>query len=140
MEQTLTIIRGLPGSGKSTMAKKLIAVLDSVVWAEADHYFVGADGVYRFDGARLIDAHLQCFDKVERALEQGQSAIVSNTFSTLREMRVYFELALRYRIRPDIVTMHDNFGSVHDVPTDVVDRMRARFQHDTTPLYQEFAL
>ena len=137
MVQTLTIIRGLPGSGKSTMAKKLLAVSPpTAVWAEADHYFTDANGVYTFNAAQLGAAHGECYDLVEQALCDGHCAIVSNTFTTLREMRPYFELALRHGIRPDVVTCYDNFGSIRGVPEDVVDRMRTRFQHDFTSLYQ----
>ena len=136
MKQTLTIIRGLPGSGKSTMALKLLGVLpESTVWAEADHYFTDAAGGYAFDTNYLRDAHATCFGRIADALDTGRSAIVSNTFSTIRELRPYFDIAFNRGIVPDVVSCFDNFGSIHDVPKEVIERMRSRFCHDISELY-----
>jgi predicted kinase len=136
MKQTLTLIRGLPGSGKSTLARKLLLQSNSdAIWVEADHYFIGSDGVYRFDKDRLEQAHSQCYNKAERALDQGQNVIVSNTFTTLKEMRPYFDLAFSRGVVPDVITCYDSFGSVHDVPEEVMQRMTSRFQHDFSVLY-----
>ena len=137
MKQTLTLIRGLPGSGKSTLARRLLIESNGdAVWAEADHYFIGSDGVYRFNKDGLSYAHKQCYNKAERALEQGQNVIVSNTFTTLKEMRPYFDLAFSYAIVPDVITCSDNFGSVHNVSDETMIRMRSRFESDFSVLYE----
>ena len=50
----LVLIRGLPGSGKSTMAKVLALV--GFEHYEADMFFV-VNGQYRYDATRIRDAH-----------------------------------------------------------------------------------
>jgi adenylate kinase family enzyme len=63
MKQQLIIVRGIPGSGKSTFASSL-----GIPHYEADQYFIGADGVYRFDFSKLGEAHRQCRVSVGKAL------------------------------------------------------------------------
>jgi predicted kinase len=133
MKQQLIIVRGIPGSGKSTFASSL-----GIPHYEADQYFVGADGVYRFDFSKLGEAHRQCRVSVGKALLSGKSVVVSNTFTTLNELRPYFEGAKEYGIIPTVITMNGDFGSIHGVPEDKMQAMRDRFCHDISPLFEEF--
>ena len=50
----LIIIRGLPGAGKSTLAKSLGGIN-----IEADQYFM-VDGEYKFDSSKIKLAHNYC--------------------------------------------------------------------------------
>ena len=50
--QELIIIRGIPGSGKTTMAKSY----QGYSHYEADMFFM-KDGVYNFDRAKIKNAH-----------------------------------------------------------------------------------
>ena len=54
--QTLTIIRGLPGLGKSTKAKKLTEFTNSS-WFESDMFFTKPDDVYLWSAKHLNKAH-----------------------------------------------------------------------------------
>lgn len=117
----LTLIRGLPGSGKSTFAKSMNAV-----HVEADQYFY-VDGVYVFDPSKLAAAHSQCLDKAVEALKSGKSAVVANTFTTLREMTPYLEAAHEYGATVVVLNMLTQYEGVHNVPQATVDRMKARW-------------
>ena len=117
----LTLIRGLPGSGKSTFAKSMNAV-----HVEADQYFY-IDGVYVFDPSKLAAAHSQCLDKAVEALKSGKSAVVANTFTTLREMTPYLEVAHEYGATVAVLNMLTQYEGVHNVPQAIVDRMKARW-------------
>jgi hypothetical protein len=59
MKNVLYIIRGLPGSGKTTEAKRLAAENpDNFKIYEADDYFLDAtSGIYNFDATKLQEAH-----------------------------------------------------------------------------------
>lgn len=122
--KTLFLFRGLPGSGKTTAASRLV---DHHV--AADEYF---DLFYggKFDGGKLPQAHLWCRNMTERWMTKGIKRIgVHNTFTRPREMREYFQMASRHGY--EVVTMivenrHDGV-SVHDVPQDTIQRMRDRF-------------
>jgi hypothetical protein len=73
-EVELLLIRGLPGSGKTTMAKKYAQA--GYVHCEADQYFeVG--GEYRFDGSKLRAAHDDCLRRAIAAMDAGRSVVVA---------------------------------------------------------------
>lgn len=51
----LILVRGLPGSGKSTFAH---AIWNNYAICEADQYFINKEtGEYVFDGSKIKDAH-----------------------------------------------------------------------------------
>ena len=123
--KTLYIVRGLPGSGKSTLAKKLCP-RDAY---EADDWFVDHDGIYKFDPMQLGKAHRYCQIVVKNAMQSGADQIaVSNTFSQLWEMKPYQELARRYEYNVSIIECQNDFGSIHNVPGDAIEKMKARWE------------
>lgn len=56
-DQKITIIRGIPGSGKSYLARELAQESQSPYICSADDFF-GPD--YDFDVSRLAEAHASC--------------------------------------------------------------------------------
>lgn len=88
----LYLVRGLPGSGKSTFVNTLVQLLDDgslyVDHFEADQYFYNSKGEYEFDATKLGAAHLTCQRKTEEALDSGADYVfVSNTFTTEKELK-----------------------------------------------------
>ena len=135
---TLTCVRGIPGSTKSTFASHWANFTGSV-HLEADMFFVGYDGVYRYDPSGISDAHSWCQDAAYQALHDGKSVIVSNTFTRISELRPYFEIAYVSNISmPSVMLMQNDFGSIHGVPDDVVEKMKDRFCFDITSLQKEY--
>ena len=128
MYKHLYLIRGLPGSGKSTFAKTLAASLGCGHY-EADMIFM-VDGEYRFNADLLGHAHHWCRSKVEQDMSQGQPAIVvSNTFTTEKELKPYLALAeeFGYNVTSMIIEDRHFSGSIHDVPAETMQKMRDRF-------------
>ena len=124
-KRTLFIIRGLPGSGKSTLGETLAP---GHCYA-ADDYFVGDDGVYRFDPRKLSDAHAQCVQNVGNAMRDGTDLVaVANTFSESWEADRYSWLAQKHGYTVFVVECQSNFGSIHNVPERTIARMRRRWQ------------
>src|SRR5689334_8235811 len=117
----LVLIRGLPGSGKSTMAKTLAKI--GYKHFEADMFFDGPEG-YAFDREKLKLAHAWCLALAAAALRDGCDVVVSNTFTQRWEMDDY----LRLVERPWIITAEGNFGNVHGVTEEAIERMRARWE------------
>lgn len=135
---TLILVRGTPGSGKSTLAK-WISVDSTVLHFEADMFFVDPEtGEYKFDGMRIGEAHEWCQSITKQSLSEGYNVVVSNTFTRLKEMRPYFEMAKELNIVPTVYVAQGGFKNVHGVPDQVLDNMRKRFEYDVTPLYDEF--
>lgn len=137
MTKKLIIIRGLPGSGKSTLAKSL-AECNIMLHFEADQCFVDDAGNYNFNPSKLGWAHANCQQNTDIGLSNGVSVVVSNTFTTLKEIRPYFEIAKKHGIVPTVIHCQNQFKNVHDVPQEALDRMKNRFQHDISPLFKEF--
>lgn len=127
MAAKVIVLRGLPGAGKSTLAEKLVREGKADVFFEADQFFV-KDGVYVFDGTKIGQAHKWCQDSVRLALYEGKAVVVSNTATTKWELQPYLDMASAVGAEVEIVTLTTQFGSVHGVPPEVVDRMEARWE------------
>ena len=135
MKPKLTLIRGLPGSGKSTLAQEIVLGKENWEHYEADMYFMN-NGKYDFNPSLLGRAHIWCQNEVDSALDYGINVVVSNTFTTLKELKPYFLIAKEHGITPSVVHCQHSFGSVHDVPQETIDKMKARWQNDVSELYQ----
>ena len=126
----LVLLRGLPGSGKSTTARILGAGSSGTAHYEADMYFM-RDGEYKFDMTQIKEAHKWCQGSVERAMMLGHYAtiIVSNTFTQEWEMEVYYKLAKEwgYQVTSLIVENRHGGKNIHGVPQETLDKMKQRF-------------
>lgn len=121
----LLLIRGLPGSGKTTMAKEYAKA--GYVHCEADQFFE-IDGQYRFDASKLSAAHSDCLRRAIAAMDAGISVVVANTFTRLWEMQPYINAAKQRGASARIVEATGNYPNVHGVPEDAIERMRARWE------------
>jgi len=124
----LTLIRGLPGSGKSTLAGIMIdAWGGKILHYKADQYFKRT-GEYLFDPDKLSHAHEWCKALTLKALTDGREVIVSNTFTTLKEMEPYIKMAWDTGTVLNVIECKGNFGSVHNVSDATMQKMRHRWQ------------
>lgn len=127
----LVIIRGLPGSGKSTMALKAFADR-GYVHCEADHFF-HRNGKYAFDQSKLVEAHEYCRDRTHAALMQNKKVVVANTFSRKWEIMELLSYLPIDKKDIKVIVAHGGKGSTHNVPDFVTERMRNRwedFEHE----------
>ena len=115
----LTLIRGLPGSGKTTLAKKM-----GICHFEADMWMVDDCGEYKFNPRNLSYCHSQCLYAAEEALRNGFDVVVSNTFTQRWEMEAYYDLG--FPVEEIVAT--GNYNSVHDVPAEKIEAMRLRWE------------
>ncbi|CAH8207152.1 conserved hypothetical protein [Vibrio aestuarianus] len=123
MTLTLTLVRGLPGSGKSTLAKAMPGR-----HLEADMYFVNEHGEYHYHPEKIQQAHQWCQRQAQQWLAKGESVVVSNTFVRHWEMKVYKQLAKRYKARLKIIICRGQFQNIHEVDDATVERMRQQWQ------------
>lgn len=136
----LYLIRGLPGSGKTTLGKTLRKANKSKMFLlSADDYFTDAFGKYKFFPEQIAEAHEDCIRRARNHMSYGHHVIVANTFSQRWEMQPYIHEALRQDYSLTVIDLfdagQDDFHLAtrcrkHGVPQSVIEAMRARWEHD----------
>ena len=128
--KTLILLRGLPGAGKSTLAKMFVGEKE-YCHKEADMFFVDRDGKYKFEPSKIKDAHAWCQEEIEFVMKHEHSpVVVSNTFTQEWEMEAYYKLAEKYGYRVTSIVVENRHGgeNVHGVPADKLEQMKNRFE------------
>lgn len=138
----LFLLRGVPGSGKTTVAN-ILSENGKYPVLSADMYFEDSEGNYNWDASKIKDAHTWCKDEVENWCRRGKETFVfnvlsspsfkifvANTFTQEWEMEDYFKLAEKYGYM--VVTLicenrHEG-KNVHNVNDETLEKMRNRFQ------------
>ena len=135
----VVILRGLPGAGKSHYAKQRWALPDGswgATYCSADSYFVGPDGVYRWDAKLLGAAHAACLRKYTEAIVSGTDpwVVVDNTNTRLWECAPYHSLAVAFDREVEIVEVRAaspeiaQRRDIHQVGVEAHQNMALRFE------------
>lgn len=124
----LTLIRGLPGSGKTTLAQALVAAWKLAVHYEADFWMVNEDGDYHFDPSRLAFAHKKCQEAASDAMAVGGvGVVIANTFCREWEIEPYLRLAEKFGYTVQLLQCDGAYQNVHGVPPEKIEQMQERF-------------
>ncbi len=135
--KVLYIVRGLSGSGKSSIARELVNnIWDSESNAfikdfySADDFFTDEKGDYNFDPSKIKEAHEECQKNVEFAMQRDcvRKIAVANTFSQAWEAEPYFKLAEKHDYHPFVLECQNDFGNIHGVPQESIDAMKERWE------------
>lgn len=111
------ILSGVSGSGKSSFANGL----GRTYKVSADYFFL-VSGEYRFDPAKLADAHAFCFRSFLSAMREGfETIVVDNTNTTAVEIAPYVLGAQAHDYSVQIITVA--------VPEDALEACAARNAH-----------
>lgn len=121
----LILVRGLPGSGKTTIAREFAEI--GYEHYEADDYFMHG-GEYRFDPKKLPLAHATCLKTTLQAIGRKAPCVVANTFSQRWEMEPYIEAAVAAGFNIIVIEALGKWQSVHGVPAHTIERMVDRWQ------------
>lgn len=147
MNKTLYIMRGLPGSGKSTRAREICHEAfkmgaDGAVICSTDSFFI-VGGKYVFNRDNIGWNHTQNQQRVEDLMRHKVNVIiVDNTNTTQKEMAPYkhFAVDYGYEIREVIIgaeSMRVDLDAyittcvernTHGVPRESIEKMARRFQ------------
>lgn len=125
MEKILIIVRGIPGSGKSSFGE----LLGTKAICTADDYHI-RNGIYDWQGSRIGAAHDWCQRKCKRFMKkQIERIVIANTNTTVRELQPYMDLARQFGYMVYSVVVENRHGSVniHDVPEATLEKMKTRF-------------
>ncbi|XP_035180700.1 NEDD4-binding protein 2-like 2 isoform X2 [Oxyura jamaicensis] len=137
-QKVLLILRGLPGSGKSTLSRILLGESCDGIVLSTDDYFRQQDG-YMYNVVQLGDAHDWNQKRAKQAMEQGRSpVIIDNTNTQAWEMKPYVEVALEkgYRVEfhePDTWWKFDpeelEKRNKHGVTREKIAQMLERYEY-----------
>jgi len=132
MEKKCFVMRGIPGSGKSTMARQLAGEAGKI--HSTDDYFM-KDGKYVFDPGNLRRNHQLNFQAFKADLALGVSpVIVDNTNTQKWEYQNYVDAAEAAGYEVEVVSVpHIDpklaaQRNTHGVPEDKVRQMIARWE------------
>jgi predicted kinase len=133
----LYIIRGLPGSGKSSVAKeisfrfKLLGKSFYYPHFEVDKYFCDENGNYYFNADNLMSYHNRCFNDTEKSLQRGiKKVIVSNTTTLEEDVNLYINLAKKYNYRYFVIVVENRHNGIdkHNVPLTTLEKMNQQLK------------
>lgn len=152
----VVVMRGIPGSGKSTTAKWLASLMNGgegsfvikdcvscfqdasgkihAAIHSTDEYFM-TDGVYKYNPANIGKFHTRNFQAFKDSLEGGiPLVIVDNTNTTRKEYQKYITVAEAAGYLVSLMVLpHPSLGiaakrNTHNVPSDVIKKMLDRWE------------
>ena len=137
----LILLRGISGSGKSTIAKKYVG--NGVVFSTDDFFMM--DGKYFFDPKKLGLNHKKNQERTEIAMRQGISpVIIDNTNFETWEMKIYVDLADKfgYSIKiletepielEELIKRQENRRSINKtIPRETLEKMLKKYKRGIT--------
>lgn len=124
MNNKLVIVRGCPGTGKSTFVKE---AFPNILHLENDmfHYH---NGSYLFNQRKQENAIEWCIDMTMISLKRGMDVVVSNTFTKKAFVDSYKKIADLFGSKFEVYRMMGNFNNIHDVPKMILENMKNNFE------------
>ena len=132
--KVMFVMRGVSGSGKSTVARKLADKFDAVI-ASQDDYFM-EDGVYHFNYLKLSEAAMYCYDTAFQAVMEGRSVVVDNMNLLKSYYSPYVMMAQHqgykvFLVQPDFLQPIENISEVDE---ELIMTLAHRNTHGVTQL------
>lgn len=140
-DKLVVILRGVAGSGKSRKTAELQSKTDGSCITVSTDFFWMQDGSYKFDPARLSEAHGNTLRVFIQLVQKGEieNIFVDNTNTSLSELAPYAAIAVAYGYKVKIITMIVNPAvaaarCVHGTPYEVIHRQACMLEHHTSLL------
>jgi 2',3'-cyclic-nucleotide 3'-phosphodiesterase len=143
--KVVIIMRGCPGSGKSTSSQALIDYLSetgvmpalSMSKCSADDYMKNEDGDYEYNHAKISMVHGRCKEQFMASLaKKNNLIIVDNTNIKLFEFKVYVNAARNQGYEVYQWELELRFDNMHGVPFDKVEQMQKNYKPSALPTFE----
>lgn len=138
-QKTIIVIRGLSGSGKSSLADVICGSDEDKIAVAADDFFTDENGVYNFDPDQISEAHDWCKEQVRTYTLEGYHTIcVANTFTKRWEVEPYLQIASEAGYTVHVISLYDAglndaqlaARCIHSVPINSIRSQRKRWEMD----------
>lgn len=132
IEKQMIIMQGVPGSGKTQIARLIASGINARVVSNND-FMVDENGEYEFDASRLEEVADRCYEAAEKFVEEGWSVVVDNTNVNFQEAGSFIELGMNNGYRIQIVRTDRSFQecvseNIHNVPDHTIMRRHKMMQ------------
>lgn len=128
---SVIIMRGLPGSGKSSWHKQYHP--NAFVFSTDDEFMI--NGIWTFDKTKLAINHDKTLVKYTRHIAQyrGGDIVVDNTNIKVWEIAPYYRIAEAFGLNPQITQVQANpedciLRNTHGVPAETIYMMAKSFE------------
>lgn len=116
----LILVRGIPGSGKSTFAKQF----KDCVHVESDQFCMQGEKFVWNESEHKAN-QMRCWNMAKENLEHGKDVVVAATFTTKEKIAPYLELGKSCKANILIFRMTGEFKNVHGVADTKIDKYKA---------------
>jgi predicted kinase len=138
-DKQLIILRGLPGCGKSSLAKQLTSH-HGVSYSTNDFFM--ENNVYRFDVSKLKDAHMWNQQRTLVAMKNAEPLVVVDNCNIKKwEAKPYVEMGIKYGYTITFTTVDTPWKfnptelankNIHNVTEKMIERMLDQWESDFT--------
>lgn len=125
MKPHVIVLRGVSGSGKSTVAN----LFNGAIICCADDYFTDDKGVYNFDPTKLHFAHRDCQNKFDYWIKEDvENIVVANTNTKPSDWKYYEDRAKEEGCKVFFLVIENRHGNVdiHNIPQNVREQQANR--------------
>jgi predicted kinase len=127
----LILLRGLPGSGKTTLAN-VLSENGKYPIVSIDDYFVNPEtGEYKFDFSKNHLAYKNCESLTKKYMEaKTEKIFVDNTFTLEWEMEPYFKLAAEQHYKLFVATVENRHSgkNTHGISEEQIKKMAEKYK------------
>lgn len=129
--RSLIILRGLPGSGKTTLATILSEDNKYPALSIDDFFTDPVTGNYNFDFEKNHLAYKTCEENTNSWMKnKAEKIFLHNVFSMEWEMEPYFKMAAENNYRIFVLTVENRHGNknTHEISDEQMKKMAEKFK------------
>jgi len=128
---SLILLRGLPGSGKTALAHELSENGKHPVFSVDDYFTDKETGEYNFEFEKNHLAYKQCEENTRKEIQNGTSKIfLDNTFTLEWELEPYFKMASEFKYRIFVLTVENRHSgkNIHQISDEQIKKMAEKYK------------